>query len=268
MNLIDAVVTSIVGAFVGALATMVFRWWSEGKPGKSLLKVFRNIFQGHPLVREARKLGIASISRDQEARQKNFEPQTQEARPSGIRDMLDEAETEIWLFHLSGGDQVFRNRESIVGWLFPKNPPNKARRLRLMALDPLEPVVEAVARLNGRDPIDYSKEIENVFSDLNKRLEASKKDAEDKFPSKYNSSWEFKVYRSAPACSIVATDPNDEKAHLFLEFYGYHFGWPDRVCLELTKASNGSLCRSYIDSFENLWVNKRDSRDYPHGSYL
>lgn len=268
MNVVVGFVIAVIGTALGTYCgTMTYRWFHEGKPGRSIGNLFRYVIRGHPLVQESRRLGVASLSLGQETRQERFQPQTPQARPSGIRDMLDEAEEEVWLFHLSGGDQVCRNIDYIVRWLFPDTPPAHPRRLRIMAIDPQEQIVESVARLNNKDANEYRREIEEVLSNLNERLDNCKRAVEARFPGRHGSSWQIKVYKSAPPCSIVAVDRNKDKTHILMEFYGYHFAHGDRLCVELTKTRNGGLCQSYLDSFDQLWNNNKDSRDYPQGHY-
>ena len=64
---------------------------------------------------------------------------------------------------------------------------------------------------------------------------------------------EVRVYDSAPAASIVAADPSDQRnGQLFVEHYLYSKRWSRRLCLRVCAKWKSDLFKSYRESLETL----------------
>lgn len=180
-----------------------------------------------------------------------------------IKDQINTTKNDIHAFQLSGKYNTSKNNSNLKKWLEKRGN----RKLRLMYIDPDNlPLVESVGILTGRikaEPCNF-KEYKAQLIDYRDEIIGSIKLFNGIKKSLNNSNQiKLKVYSSAPAASIFASDINEdikEKGSIFVEHYLFKGTWEQRLCFHLKEdeKNNKELYEKYRQSINYLWESGRE----------
>jgi hypothetical protein len=160
---------------------------------------------------------------------------------SDFLSLLESAQEELWLIHISGGDQIRRNSDDVINWCKKQT----SRELRIMCVNPDN--IELLKAIERKDDIEPYRTI--IKETHRKFWEAS--EGKSYLSAEEGKKIKIKVYNFVPTASIVACDPKSKKVLLFVEFFLHFKPWKERLCL--TMRSGGRLYKTYMDAFEQLW---------------